>query len=206
MKHLIKHLWKNNQEEIVSKSFLHCHVKNVHSIMFIDTPEKPIRLYISDLRNELFYNYPDNYKLRKMTTAFHPHHCALTLHCIKGDFMNWIVEESAEGLSATKYLYHSQITEGQAKFEKQGDVFLKTLHHRLVNAGESLEMKATDIHTIACAPDAITAWFVYEGKENKDYQPLCWSNNELDNETLSGMYQKPTALDIERLLNSVGLI
>lgn len=94
MKALIKHLWKTHQEEIVAKSFLHCHVRNVHSIMFMDTPEKTIRLYIADLRNELFYNYPDNYKMKQMTTAFHPHHCDLTLHCVKGSLTSWAVKES----------------------------------------------------------------------------------------------------------------
>lgn len=206
MKALVKHLWKTHQEEIVAKSFLHCHVRNVHSIMFMDTPEKTIRLYIADLRNELFYNYPDNYKLKQMTTAFHPHHCDLTLHCIKGNLTSWRVKESEEGLPATKYLYHSQILEGKTQFEKIGETFLQTLQHHTINEGDIIELKASDIHTVSSAPDKFTAWFVYEGKDDPEYKSFCWSNKELENETLEGLYQKPSAMDIERLLTTCGLL
>lgn len=206
MKQLVKHLWQHHAVALTGKSFLHCHVRNVHSIMLMDNPEWVVRLYIADTGNELFYNYKDNYKMKKMTTAFHPHHSDLTLYCIKGMFMNWLVKESAEGFSANKYLYHSQITEGQAKFEPLGETKLETVKNELVTEGESIILKASDIHTIGCAPDKVTAWFVFEGKEDKDYKPYCWSNDNLTGEKLHGFYQKPSQYDVEKLLTLVGLL
>src|SRR6478752_10393471 len=95
MKHLISHLIKNYLEEIVNKSLLHCHCKGLHSIMLLESPGKTIRLFISTPQSEMYKNLPETFNYekatgeslfhsKKMSIAFHPHHCNVTLHVING--------------------------------------------------------------------------------------------------------------------------
>lgn len=203
MKELIKHLWKHNQEEIVSKSYLHWHGKNVHSIVLFDNEEKSIRLYIADIRNELFYNYPDNYNLGQMPIPFQRNPCDMTVECIKGKLTIWRVEESDEGIPTTKFIHPTFV---ENSFEKVGPAVLKTIQHISIASGESMEIESSHIHTLSCAPNSITAWFVYEGKRNPEYKMEFWSNKDLEKENREGLYKKPSALDVERLLTACDLL
>jgi hypothetical protein len=47
---------------------------------------------------------------------------------------------------------------------------------------------------------------VYEGKEDPNYIPYCWTNTDLLNQDHSKLYQKPTQADVLMLLNEAGLI
>lgn len=80
MKELIKHLVNNHLDTIVEKSFLNCHVMGLHSIMLLESPEKTIRLFVSDGNSKLRKNTEENILKGKQTLAFHPHHCNITLH------------------------------------------------------------------------------------------------------------------------------
>ncbi len=206
MKELIKHLLKNNIDEIVSKSLLNCHCIGLHSIMLLDSPGKTIRLFIGMPNNELCKNLPEDFGNRNMSIAFHPHHCNLTLHCVKGRILNWVVRETQAGTSVTKYKYHSKIKEGDLSFEVIGPAKLSTTKCRWINEGESSIMDAKDIHTVACDPETLSAWLVYEGIEDPNYSSFCWSNTDLNNKDITGLYLQPSKNEIIHLLKMVGLI
>ena len=109
MKTLIKHLLENNLEEILSKSLLHCHCLGVHSIILLNSTAKTIRLYVAEKGNELYRNQPSRVSSGlPMAVSFHPHHCNLTIHVVKGILLNWIVKESEIGFEIDKYLYQNQ--------------------------------------------------------------------------------------------------
>lgn len=38
----IDHFLQNNKEEVVKNSIIHCHLKNVHSVMLLNSPGKMI--------------------------------------------------------------------------------------------------------------------------------------------------------------------
>lgn len=210
MKTLIQHLWRSHQAEIIEKSIMNCHVRGLHSIMLLDSPEKLIRLFIADIGNEMYFNKRDNFSKMPMSLGFHPHHCDLTLYCIKGDFTNWTVTDNVKAdddlkFPIKKYLYTSQVTGGATGFQKIEDTFLKTNKIAIVLEGQSVYLSAKTIHTVSCEPNKVTAWLVFEGKEDPNYKPYCWSNADLDKADFSDLYQKPTVYDIQRLLNLVGL-
>lgn len=210
MKTLIQHLWRTHQAEIIQKSIMHCHVRGLHSIMLLDSPEKLIRLFVADAGNEMYFNKRDNFTKMPMSIGFHPHHCDLTLYCIKGDFINWTVtdnikENDITKFPAKKYLYTSKIKDENGGFKKIEDCFLKTIKTTMILEQDSVFLPANTIHTISCEPNKVTAWLVFEGKEDPNYKPYCWSNTDLENINLSDLYQKPTVYDIQRLLNLVGL-
>ncbi len=170
--------------------------------MLLDSPRKTIRLYIAVEGNELANNFPGPHRTYGMSLSFHPHHCNLTLHCIKGIFMNWEVKLSkgSSGFEIKKYKYQSKISAGELKFKEIGKSYLETTKFNWVNEGEAVFMKANDIHTVACSNTTTTAWLVYEGKESEQKNNYCWSNVDLNDKDDTGLYQKPTAEDIYKLL------
>lgn len=209
MKTLIKHLLRNNSEEILAKSFFNCHCIGLHSIMLLESPGKTIRLYIAAEGNHLHLNLEKNQPL-----AFHPHHCDLTFEVIKGTLFNWIIkpEDSELALSdellfgiKSKYYYKSHITTGTTEFMLcKGNDPVVTKSFTKLNVGDTVFMDATDIHTVVTRKDELTAWLVYEGKEDKDYIPYCWSNNPLMNEVNVELYQRFKTIEhIKHYLNLV---
>ncbi len=205
MKQLISHLIKTNKSEIIKKSFLNCHVKGLHSIMLLDCPEKTIRMYITDKSHDLYKNFTTPNSL-----SFHPHYCELTLHCIYGQLTNICMrlENEIQGNDCHYYdrwLYSSIISNGEISFVKDGTDVLKKLAPEKIKESDSVYMKASDIHTVACKKHTVNAWMVYEGKENKNYKPHAWSNSDLSNIDKSGLYIKPTFSQIYELFKSIGI-
>lgn len=208
MKELIRHLVHTNMDEILSRSLLHCHCKGLHSIMLLESPGKTIRLYVHEPTGDMRLNFPHEVDSggSSMSISFHPHHCDLTLHCVKGKFMNWEVKPSTWGRIYKKYKYHSKINEGELQFEPLGDQCLINVSRNFYHPGQSVFLPAGSIHTVACFPGELSAWLVYEGKEDPDYQSLCWSNADLNQQDFSGLYVKPTHDEIISLLKQTELL
>lgn len=206
MKALVKHLIENHLAEIVDKSLLNCHAIGLHSIMLLDTPEKRIRLFVCDEDNTLYRNLPEHQDKHPMSIAFHPHHSNVTLHCVHGEVLNWVMAEKITGRNLIKYSYQSQITseEGKMAFVRTGQVRLKTQKLHWMSAGDSINMGAKEIHTIGCHEGEIAAWFVFEGKEDVTYDPVCYTNAEIVPD--SGLYLKPTKNEVLGLLALAGVI
>lgn len=207
MKQLIKHLWNNNREEIISKSLLNCHVEGVHSIMLSECPGKTIRLYVAQIGNKLNDNFPEKQGTTPMSVGFHPHHCNLTLHCIQGELLNWIITPRSYGpLRLTHFEYQSKITKGELLFKEIGEQdFIGTSAYTLKPGGVA-QMKASDIHTVACSSEYLSAWLVYEGKEDPDYKSYCWSNCDPNLIDTSNLYQPCHELEIIGLLEQCNLM
>lgn len=226
MKTLIKHLIENNLDSIVEKSFLNCHVKGLHSIMLLESPEQTIRLFVSEPSTPIAKNTKFNILERGVqTVAFHPHHCDITLHVVKGTVTNHIVEqvsiedeiyntrnpEKLKGLGyffAKKYFFESAIRseERTSKFKYSSTQMLRFIDSKDISEGSSLLLKATDIHTVTTYDIGTTAWFVYEGKEDPNYSPFCFNVCELSEETNPNLYKKPTVHQIRYLLEIAGLL
>jgi hypothetical protein len=143
-----------------------------------------------------------------MTLAIHPHHCNLTLHCVKGSFINSEFKQAGFGgrFKLNKWLYRSAINEGEMKFKFiVANDGLDLVRHRTVWEGNSVYMAAKDLHTVIVPKGEVAAWLVYEGEEDPNYKPYCWSNADLNNLDTTGMYQRPTKEDIFRLLKQSAL-
>lgn len=210
MEQLIKHLINNNLDEIVEKSILDCHSKGLHSIMLLDSPGKTIRLYISTPDSDMYRNLPENIGFKNISLGFHAHHCNLTLYCVKGSFTNWQVEKSSDpnsSLLLDKYLYSSKITNDELKFTLEAkSQFLNTESIRTVKEGGCISLKASDIHTVGCRGGDYNAWLVFEGKEDPDYKPFLWTDNDPNRKDHTGLYNKPSRAGILFLLQIINLI
>ncbi len=208
MKHLISHLLSNHLDSIVSQSILHCHVRGLHSIMLLQSPERTIRLYITDTSHQLYHNYPAEYGSTQLSLGFHAHHCQLTLEVVRGTMLNWTVGPARSGFLADRYLWRSPITTeetGGFILDLRGDM-METLDLRILSEGKAIHMAASAIHTVAVKPGEIAAWLVYEGREDPGYVPYTWSNADLTAFDTTGLYAKPTEEEVLRLITLAWVI
>lgn len=212
MKHLVKHLLKNNSEEILSKSLLNCHCIGLHSIMLLDSPEKTIRLYVTDKSHEMWKNLPENFNKEQMTISFHTHHCNLTLHVIKGEIVHWQVSEKSSSnhqtITLLSWNYKSKISSGELKFDKQFTVHAQTDFALAISKDSSIFLEANKFHSVGIKKGCVSAWLVYEGAEDENYKSIVYSQTytDLNKFNDSNLYKKPTMSDIHMLLFLAGLI
>ena len=204
----------SNMDRIVSRSLLNCHCIGLHSIMLLESPGQTIRLYIAEKGNHLYKNSPRFFR-EGMSIGFHPHHCDLTLHCVAGRFWNWKLfgyhsssdNDVRKELRLRQYIYRSQITDGKQGFELVEERSLMTKgDYELVEAGRSIFLPATELHTVVCDPFEFSAWLVYEGQEDPNYSPVCYSTSLLEKVSTEGLYQQPTSDQVRTLIRKAGLI
>ena len=205
MEVLLRHLIDQNWAEITAKSLLHCHAKNLHSVMLLDSSEKRIRLFVADIGNPLDRNYPDavTSDSSPLSIAFHPHHCNVTLAPILGTLTNWLIWNlpGNPSIELDSFLYQSAITSGNnAKFVKERKSTVHTRRIDILPAGSEVYLSARDIHTVAAPSDRITAWLVLEGLEDRSYEPRCWSNDALDSADFSDLYKRPSEQEVVEVL------
>jgi len=207
MKEFVKFLIDTHLEEIVSKSLLNCHCEGLHSIMLLDQPEKRVRLFIAMPGNVLCKNgYPEESNFRG-SVAFHSHHCDITLHVIKGFLMNLTIKPAAMGLHILKrWKFSSGITGDQIRFTPDRSMRVYLSPADRMHPGSVAVMRANEIHTVATNKNQLTAWFVYEGKEDPNYDSYCYTNTELDKEDFSHLYKKPNEQQVLDLLSAAGLL
>lgn len=212
MKALIQHLIKNNMAEILAKSFLNCHSKGIHSIMLLDCPEKLIRIFFTDKDHDLYKNHRSYFgDGTPLSIAIHPHNTDITLHCIKGEIYNEIYNECSEPTTGSYpfdlFHYQSQISDGQMGFikcpEKRYGLIKDIDRSKHLKFNDYAHMDGTSLHTVYVPKGMESAWFVYEGKSNSEYESFAWSNADLENIDTTGLYQKPTKEQIISLLNSI---
>lgn len=207
MRALIQHLLDNNLDAIVARSLNNCHAKGVSSIVLIDAPGERVRLFVAHENHDLARNSPALYREAGMSIGFHPHHCNITLQQVAGTIWNWIVAPiDYTEIGTTKYSYESSITGTETQFIKQGYANLGTRSLYSLGNGESCQMDANELHTITCEAGEVAAWFVFEGKEDPEYEPVCYSTSYLEGFDPYGLYTPMTAVDVFTSPTSVGLI
>lgn len=219
MKAFVKHYLRDHRALMLAKSKIDCHARGVDSILFDDTPESRIRLFIARPQHELWRNGPPRsasgiHHGEEMSVAFHPHHCDLILHLVQGSVVNSIGAPSDEDISVTftpsrnkvrlsEYLYRSAITEGECAFELQREVAFLIESAGACRVGDQISLEARQMHTMYVPPGRQAAWFVYEGREDPDYKAVCYSNAKLSKFDATGMYQPMSEEYLVRSLQSV---
>lgn len=213
MKHFVRHLiYDGMLPSITRKSFLNCHVYGLHSLMLVDTPEKTIRLFYASPHHELWRNEVSTVK--EMSLGFHNHHCNLSLEVYSGKITNWQVELAEEEtkripMSLKKHEYSSYINQGKGGFTLVGESKLvtssiKNLTSKLI--GDSIFMKADSLHTVFVEKGQEATWFVYEGLENRDHKPVCYSNTDLSTHSTENLYKRPQEEDVFDILERCKLL
>lgn len=192
MRALLKHLWTFNRDTALKKSIANCHTRGVHSIVLSDAPGAMVRLfYAGGTYHELWKNTPEM-MYRGLSVGFHPHHCDLTLVPIIGRITNWIVDNAGDDrndIPVTKFKFDSKIRGGTGGFVKLVSEYVKTDCIETIEPGNSLTMKAQELHTVFVPRGAEAMWLVLEGPEDPNYSPVCFSNVDLENAPIDNLYK-----------------
>jgi hypothetical protein len=204
---IVQHFLSKNFDLILKKSLINCHVHGVDSILFDDTPEARVRMFVAQTHHELWRN--DFFGKLPMTTAFHTHHCDVVLEAVTGyTFSNILVSrkesKSDEQCFVRKFNafeYQSQISAGACRFISKGISPLVFVKQQEI--ATSIALKASDLHSIFVEQGKFTAWVVYEGKEDKRYDPTCFTNANLSDFDASNLYKPMNKGYLERLLDDV---
>jgi hypothetical protein len=202
MRELIRHLWHNNREHVLRSSYMNCHARGLHSIMLLDDPGKRIRLFVTDR----------SHKCWKADEAigYHAHHCAITIQAVHGWLENIVVGDADGPVQLQelgRYEYTSPIVSGltSGQFKRVGTTLFKGRKTELLR-NSSVEMRASEIHTVRVPRKEIAAWLVYEGREDPNYKPITWSRTDLEHFDWTGMYRRMRELEAVALLSSVGVL
>lgn len=175
--------------------FSNCHVRGLHSIMLHNEPANRIRLFFTTTDHELWKN---GIWSEEMSLAYHPHHCDVRLVGVHGSVFNHelMLSGAAAGLSGgrqelTMCKYHSAINGGHGRLVDTGHKTNRyAVASTLINQYEhGLFLPAKVLHSIYVGRHERVAWLVFEGKEDPDYYPVCYTNNpNFDTEINDDMY------------------
>jgi hypothetical protein len=211
MKHLIKHLVLSDLKGITSRSLRNCHTNGLDSIVLVQQDGKClVRLFVARPEHDLWLNHPA--LKAPLSIALHPHHCDIALHVVKGVLHNHVaVVGSIKGTYVRKmgqYRFRSAIKSGKpASFERMDDMEVSIYATNILHEDDSIWMPSTLIHTVSVARHEPCACFVYEGRENPNHIPLCWTDNhELVRTPLSGLYEPMTEEEVLAALTLAELI
>jgi len=191
---VIKHFWESNRNVILEKSLKNCHVEGVDSLFLSDTPEARIRMFFAHETHPLWKNDIDHSN-ETLSVAFHSHHCDLELEGCLGTVKNIIGmicdnEETAHNI-LDEYIHVSHINTGKGGFVYTDRNFqIDVIDEAYVFAGENMILKANELHTVHIKKGKEAAWLVYEGKDDPDYNPACYSNDDLTKFDTSNLYKK----------------
>lgn len=171
---------ENNLEFILKNSYINCHAKGLHSILFINNDLMKIRLFITTKDHTLYKN--DIFS-EDLSIAFHPHRFDLYLKVIEGCVINTIIKQCSfeylNSFTLNSYQYKSKLL----NVEESGFKLInESLCFKLVSQihyskNESVKMLHNELHTISVKKDSVAAWFVFEGKEKEYYSDLAFSKS-----------------------------
>lgn len=162
------------------KNLLNCHCVGLHSF--------PISLSESGLYKRIFYADFNHDMWKPVEIAIHPHHVDIKITVLEGELFNPLYELNENGEVFKKYLWNSHILNGKGGFEYLGEQGLKQVSNLKHCKGETVIMKACELHTVQIDKGKKCVWLIEEAKPTCDYFPINYSKNGLENWNTDGLY------------------
>lgn len=165
------------------KNLLNCHCIGLHSfpIEFDQNNELYKRVFYANHNHELW---------KPIQIAIHPHHVDIKITVLCGELSNVIYDicEGTEGETFNKFLWNSHILNGKGGFQSLGQQNLKQISYTSYKSGETITMKACEMHTVQVKRGEVCAWIIEESKPTCDYFPVNYSKQDLQKWTPEGLY------------------
>lgn len=172
-------MYPDHIEKIRSQSFLNCHVEGLDSFVLDDTPGRMVRVFVARKfhplwQNDLTFKFP-------MSVGFHSHHCDVKLIPIHGEVYNVVHNNIKVGYPKPlpAFTFNSQIREGKGGFKRLPGA-IGYLNLKIEKIQDSVSMRASVLHSIYVPRNTTAAWVVIEGKEDSNYKPFTYSNDDLE--------------------------
>ena len=162
------------------KNLLNCHSIGLHSF--------PISLSEDGLYRRIFYAAPNHNLWKPVEIAIHPHHVDIKITVLDGVLYNPIYHENPLGKSFGMFKWNSHILNGNGGFEKVGKKKLSKLSNNSYSKGESILMKACELHTVQIEKNQKCVWLIEEYKPSCEYFPINYSYDDLEKWTPDGLY------------------
>lgn len=186
-------------EAIAARSYINCHVKGVDSI---GLDPKRRRIFIAHpghelWKNNLTFEHP-------LSVGFHAHHCEIELVPVVGRVWNVIAQRGRPtGRWMSAFRYSSQIRNGKGGFTAEPELDAN-FDFAMKQIDLSWPMAAYELHTVYVPKDEPAAWFVFEGAEDPSYDPITYSNTDLEQCDFSELYKPMSVPHLKKLFNIIG--
>ncbi len=199
---LVRHLWRTNRAQIVANSIINCHALGLHSLCLLDEPGRRIRMFVAEVGHDMARNKWGS-KL-PLSVGFHSHHCDVQLEVIAGEVGNRLLVQHGHpgGDIYGVFRFRSALRGEVPGFDFVGMQGGYGTHSQSLFAGDSVDMKAAEQHTVWVAT-AGAVWIVYEGAEDPNYEPLTVSDANLAAASFDGMYLRMQEPDVIRSVEAV---
>lgn len=162
------------------KNYLNCHCIGLHSF--------PIELTENGLYKRIFHADCNHELWKPVVLAIHPHHVDIKITVLEGELFNPIYELSKGRNVFKKFLWNSHILNGKGGFEYLGNQSLVKVSNDKLCAGDTVIMKACELHTVQIEKNKKCTWLIEESKPTCDYFPINYSKNDLQNWNTKGLY------------------
>lgn len=167
------------------KNLLHCHSKGLHSF--------PIELTESGLYKRIFYASEEHNLWRPFEIAIHPHHVDIKITVLEGILVNHIYEVSDDikrqrASTLKKFKWNSHIKNGSGGFEALGEERLVLVSRTALLPGDTVIMKACELHTVSAEEGKVCVWMIEESKPTCEYFPINYSDKDLTTWSPEGLY------------------
>lgn len=153
------------------KNLLNCHCIGLHSF--------PISLDENGHYKRVFYADSNHHLWKPIELAIHPHHVDIKITVLEGVLFNPIFKIDDAGLEYNKYIWDSHILNGKGGFTFVGTENLIEASNHSYSAGESVTMKACELHTVFVEQGKSAVWLIEETKPTCEYFPLNYSIHDL---------------------------
>ena len=165
------------------KSLLDCHSKGLHSF--------PVS-FDNGLYKRIFYAEPSHllWKIEPIEIAIHPHHVDIKITVLDGTLYNCLYEKDENGQVFNTYQWDSVILNGKGGFRLLGSDKLYLTSKNGYTVGETIFMKACELHTVFVEKGNKCAWLIEEEIPTCEYFPINYSNSDLTKWTSKGLYRE----------------
>jgi hypothetical protein len=167
--------------EALLSSKRNCHAANISSIVLGKSPFGGLsRVFLAWPGHKLLNNNLHG----EMVVGIHDHKYNITLQHIFGHIINTTYKETDKhGVNLFKYNFSSGVVNGSPKTEYFGEIAMLKEKETEQLGENTLHLSANEFHDISCG--IIAAWWVHEGKTEKETTTLFTKRGSLD---MSGLY------------------
>jgi hypothetical protein len=162
------------------KNLLNCHSIGLHSFpMSLRDNGTYKRVFYADYHHELW---------KPVEIAIHPHHVDIKITVLDGELYNPLYKLDDNGELYKEFVWSSHILNGKGGFTYLGEQSLKQLSNIKYKQGESVIMRACEMHTVQIEKGKKCVWLIEESLPTCDYLPINYSKKDLNNWTPDGLY------------------
>jgi len=162
------------------KNLLNCHCRGLHSF--------PISISEDGHFKRVFYANYNHDLWRPFEIAIHPHHVDIKITVLEGELFNPIYEINKDGDVFKKFRWDSHILNGKGGFEYLGEERLVQVSNEKYTDGQTVTMKACELHTVQIEKGKLCVWLIEESKPTCDYFPINYSKTDLSNWNTKWLY------------------